>query len=235
MYEFTSRIRYSECGADSRLRLPELVNYFQDCAIFHAEDTGRGHAVWKQEGYAWLILTWQILLTGELPRCGDKVRVRTSPYAFRGFEGDRNFQMFAEDGTELARADARMLTFNIKAQRPVRVPEGDIEAFPIDPELAIDKMPAHVTVPEDAEELPGILIGPDAIDVQRHVNNEKYIDFAMRCIQEDRRVAEIRVQYIRQVRLNDTIVPFVRKDGEGAVCAFMLDGKPCAVIQLIFA
>ena len=41
MFEFTSRVRYSECAPDYRLSLAGLVNYLQDCAVFHAEDVGR--------------------------------------------------------------------------------------------------------------------------------------------------------------------------------------------------
>lgn len=58
MYEFTSNIRYSECAPDARLSLAGLVNYFQDCAVFHAIDVNRGPDTWKNEHYGWIITSW---------------------------------------------------------------------------------------------------------------------------------------------------------------------------------
>ena len=42
MYEFNSRVRYSEIDHHGTLTLPALINYFQDCSTFHSEDLGLG-------------------------------------------------------------------------------------------------------------------------------------------------------------------------------------------------
>ena len=38
MYEFNSRVRYSEIDHHGTLTLPALINYFQDCSTFQSED-----------------------------------------------------------------------------------------------------------------------------------------------------------------------------------------------------
>ena len=40
-YSFKSRIRYSEVGADNRLTMLSLLDYFQDASIFNSEAVGR--------------------------------------------------------------------------------------------------------------------------------------------------------------------------------------------------
>ena len=35
VYDFTSRVRYSETDADAKLSLTGIMNYFQDCSTFH--------------------------------------------------------------------------------------------------------------------------------------------------------------------------------------------------------
>ena len=40
MYEFNSRVRYSEIDHHGTLTLPALINYFQDCSTFQSEDCG---------------------------------------------------------------------------------------------------------------------------------------------------------------------------------------------------
>ena len=48
MYEFESRVRYSEIGHRGTMTLPALINYFQDCSTFHSEEVGLGMERLKQ-------------------------------------------------------------------------------------------------------------------------------------------------------------------------------------------
>ena len=36
MYDYKSRVRYSECDAKAEITLPALVNYLQDCCTFQS-------------------------------------------------------------------------------------------------------------------------------------------------------------------------------------------------------
>ena len=47
MYQFESRIRYSETGEDGCLTLTGMINYLQDCSIFQSEDMGVG-VIWTK-------------------------------------------------------------------------------------------------------------------------------------------------------------------------------------------
>ena len=47
MYQFKSRVRYSETGVDARLSLMGIMNYMQDCSTFQSEDCGV--LIWKKK------------------------------------------------------------------------------------------------------------------------------------------------------------------------------------------
>lgn len=49
MYEFDSRVRYSEVDHHGTMTVPALINYFQDCSTFQSEDLGIGTTVLKEE------------------------------------------------------------------------------------------------------------------------------------------------------------------------------------------
>ena len=53
MYAFESKVRYSEVGEDTRMTLYSVLNYFQDCSVFHSESVGRGTAVQEELGKAY--------------------------------------------------------------------------------------------------------------------------------------------------------------------------------------
>ena len=42
MYEFDSRVRYSETDAQGRMTWLALMDYFQDCSVFHSEAVNLG-------------------------------------------------------------------------------------------------------------------------------------------------------------------------------------------------
>ena len=48
MYEFDSRVRYSEVDHHGTMTVPALINYFQDCSTFQSEDLGIGTTVLKE-------------------------------------------------------------------------------------------------------------------------------------------------------------------------------------------
>ena len=42
IYQFDSRVRYSEVDENRRITLLSILNYFQDCSSFHSEKIGFG-------------------------------------------------------------------------------------------------------------------------------------------------------------------------------------------------
>ena len=53
MYEFDSRVRYSETDAQGRMTWLALMDYFQDCSVFHSEAVNLGVEVWTDAQKAW--------------------------------------------------------------------------------------------------------------------------------------------------------------------------------------
>ena len=48
MYQFKSRIRYSETDETGRLSVPGIINYMQDCSTFQSEDGRMGISYLKE-------------------------------------------------------------------------------------------------------------------------------------------------------------------------------------------
>ena len=60
MYIFDSRIRYSECDGQCKLRPEALLNYFQDVSTFQSEDLGVGIAYLMPRKLVWVLAAWQV-------------------------------------------------------------------------------------------------------------------------------------------------------------------------------
>ena len=90
MYTFTSRVRFSETDENGKLSLAGIMNYLQDCSVFHSEDVGNGTDMLKKRDRVWLLNSWQIIIK-ERPRCCEYIEIGTQAYQFKGTLGKRNF------------------------------------------------------------------------------------------------------------------------------------------------
>ena len=122
MYQFDSRVRYSETGENGELTLTGMINYLQDCSTFQSEDLGMGIEYLKEQKRAWWLSSWQIVVD-RCPVLGEEITVSTWPYDFKGMYGYRNFTIRDRKGNDLVRANSVWFLFDTEAGRPVRVRE----------------------------------------------------------------------------------------------------------------
>ena len=55
MYDFKSRVRYSEVNSERQLTLPALIDYLQNCCTFQSEDMNIGVEYLEQHHAAWVL------------------------------------------------------------------------------------------------------------------------------------------------------------------------------------
>ena len=147
MYEFDSRVRYSEVDHHGTMTVPALINYFQDCSTFQSEDLGIGTTVLKEEKRAWLLSYWQVILNRK-PELGEKITIGTFATEFKGLFGNRNFYMKDESGEQIACANSIWVYMDVEKGKPVRVDKEQAEAYGIDEPL---EMPYEDRKIEEAE------------------------------------------------------------------------------------
>ncbi|HCT91655.1 MAG TPA: acyl-[acyl-carrier-protein] thioesterase [Lachnospiraceae bacterium] len=230
-YAFPGRVRFSETGADKKLTLWGILNYFQDCATFHSEDSGVGIGLLAARDRVWVLSSWQICVD-RYPDVCENIEVATYPYAFKGLLGMRNFTMKTREGELLAWANSVWSFLEVSTGRPARV-EADIrERYGLDERLDMDYASRKVPVPEAGERRDPIVVQREHLDCNGHVNNGKYVQLAADYLPEDFGVGQMRAEYRRQVMLGDVLYPLVEQ-GDG-VCRVALcdgEGKPCEITE----
>ena len=182
MYQFESRVRYSEADERELLSIIGIINYFQDCSTFQSEDLGLGLSYLHEHRIAWLLNFWQIEIR-RFPKVGEYIRIGTSPYDFKGFMGFRNFLLETTEGEELAIANSVWSLMNMDSMRPERVPEVMAERYVRNPRMEMEYAPRKIALPEgeDTEITAAapILIGEHHLDSNHHVNNSQYVQLAL--------------------------------------------------------
>lgn len=233
MYTFNSRIRYSEVDYQAILTLQSLLDYFQDCSTFQAEDLGVGLAFTHARSCAWVLNMWQIDIE-RYPVLGERITVGTSPYDMRGFLGYRNFAMFDEAGKRVAVANTLWTMLDLKKGKPMLVPKKIAEAYEIEEKMKMEYLPRKIAIPENGVRQDEIKIGKGNLDSNRHVNNGQYVRMAMEFIPDDYKINRVRVEYKEQAFLDDVIIPVVyRNENSITVALNKKEKETYAIVELI--
>ncbi len=212
-YSFDSRVRYSEVDENGKLTTGSLINYFQDCSTFQAEDLGMGVGVLKDRSQAWILAYWQIVME-RMPVLAERISAATWAYEFKAFYGLRNFTLTGGDGQLCAWANSVWILFDTEKQRPVRVPADEAQRYAPEEKLAMDYAPRRIRL----KDLPGfkgmdpVIVERHHLDTNHHVNNGQYVQIASQFLPERAVVRQIRAEYKGQARLGDVMVPEVSSD-----------------------
>lgn len=210
MYDWKTRIRYSELDSDAVLSIGALVNVFQDCANFDSEDHGVGLSFLMENKMAWILLGWEFDIR-RLPTMGEHVVVSTMPYDFKGSFGYRNFVMSSQDGELLARADSMWMFANWETLRPLRIPEEIYGRYELEEAVYRADLRSKPAM-EDLKDVDTFCIMKQHLDTNHHVNNAQYVDFAAQYLPKDRTVKNMKVQYRKQAFLGDEVHAYVGED-----------------------
>ncbi len=236
MYEFESRVRYSEVDSDCRLKWSALVNYLQDCSTFQSEDLGVGVRYLFEKGLAWVLNYWQIDII-KLPELADRIIIGTVPYEIKGFMGLRNFYIKdARTGDMLVKANSIWTLIDLEKIRPVKADRKMIEAYVIGDKLDMEYTDRKINFEGEAFEKEAILIDAGMLDSNRHVNNEKYIETALTYLPEGKEIVRIRTEYKKSAFLGDELLPAVYLEADGSVgVEFTIKGDtaPCVKCQFV--
>lgn len=235
MYQFESKVRYSEVNSDRVLKLAALTDYLQDCCTFQSEGMGVGMDYLKDFRGGWVLSSWEIIIN-ELPKLSDVITVGTWPYEFKGFYGMRNFCVTNEAKERIAFANSVWVYMDMEAQRPARVPESVVAAYHAEEETPIefDWSDRKIKVEGDGVEGKPVTVQHYFIDTNHHMNNGKYILVAEEYLPEGFEVARVRAEYRKAAMLDDVLYPIVYTEEEKITVVLADEAKkPYAVVQFI--
>lgn len=252
MYQFESRVRYSETDSRGKLTPEGMMEYFEDCTTFQSEDIGLGVQFLKESHRVWVLSFVQIGIN-RYPALGERIVIQTIPYEIKGFLGYRNFVMRTLKDEVLAYANTMWTYLDTETGRPVKAPESMITAYGLSERYPMEYAPRKITMPEDQTCFEEIVVKPHHLDTNDHVNNVEYVRMARELMQDqhvlygrcdveepeekedERFVRALRVEYKQSALLGDVIYPVGAGNAKDGRMVFSLnnsEGKPYAVVEL---
>lgn len=214
MYSFKSRVRYSEINKEGILDIPSILNYFQDCSTFQSEHLGVGMDYLKKEKRAWVLNSWQIEFLHDVGMLED-IEIGTWSYGSKGVYGYRNFVLNRENGQRAVNANTIWVFTDMETGMPVKVQPKDVEVYGVEPQIKMADYGRKIKTEGEGQKESEFSVRKYHIDTNGHVNNVKYVQFAMEYLDDMRKVKVLRAEYKKSARYGDIICPVIYKEENG--------------------
>lgn len=177
-------VRYDDIDFTNKAFLPSIINYFTDVATFQATKLGLDVDTLKNIDRGWVLCQWDIDIF-RLPNFGETISVTTIPYSYKKFFAYRIFQIKDANGNILVEGKSSWMYLNLERRRPIRLKFEDIKPFGV---LEGDDEIIEVMKPQKLENFSyeaAFDVRYTDIDTNNHVNNSKYITWALETLNMD--------------------------------------------------
>jgi acyl-ACP thioesterase len=178
LFQMTFIPRISECSSNLQAKLSAILGYFEQIAHVHAQELHIGFRHTYPKGLAWIIGQYQVHIQ-KFPQLDQQCNVATWIEPENGKKDSiRYYQLTDAQNTVMVNAATHWLLFEMKTQQVIHYkdifpnfPSHDQPlTFPI---FAEDGFTQPLGDPR-SETIP---IRTDDIDLNRHVNHRKYIEW----------------------------------------------------------
>jgi len=183
-----------------------LFCFLQESAWRHANSRGFGWTHLAERNEFWVLAKMHVIIN-RMPNWTEKIRSETwgkSPELLTAF---RDFEFFDKNDQSIIRATSSWHILNKQTHRPTALSHF-VNNFPIVNRHAIAEKPQKIQPPPSVSTKSAVhAIFSSDIDMNQHVNNTRYVQWAMDCIpfeyQTNYVLREINVNFLSQARFGE--------------------------------
>jgi medium-chain acyl-[acyl-carrier-protein] hydrolase len=184
---------------NQRLSLVRLIDYLNEAAGNHSKSFGYPLKSLFEEGYSWILLSWNIQIN-ELLLLQEQINIETWISQTKRCFAYREFIIKDNHYNTVAKASSQWLFYNIKKKKPAKIFSEFSNPEIIKPEKACEQTILNSDILKQSSTkniTNGFVIQKEDIDILDHVHNSKYIDWILNVKPE-----EVRLQYkLRQLQI----------------------------------
>ncbi|MEA4898226.1 MAG: thioesterase [Christensenellaceae bacterium] len=226
-------VAVSDCDADGRLKPSALLTLMQELAEVNAAGLGAGRVKLVEDGICWVLYRLRYAFS-LLPAVGDRLRATTWPSGLKGPFFERGFRFEDTAGAMIGEAITTWVLFDIDKRRVLR-PSALKTPVPINAELSCSLAPPGALRMEGLEPVERRTVRYTELDVNGHMNNARYADWALDLLRsggEARPVRGMQINFIAEGRLHDQVTLSARLTEAGALIEGRRDGEARAMFEI---
>ena len=207
-YRETYKVRNYEADFNNQVKISSLFNYMQEIASNHADSLGWGFEHLEKEDLFWVLSRAKIIMN-EYPPAGSNIIVETWPKNINKLFANRDFRFYDINNNIIGSATTAWLMVKRTSLRPVR-PEILLTYLPVfDAIPGIDEILEKLPEAEEKIFLHQIETGYNDIDINRHTNNARYVEYILDCFSDnffiENKIKAVQVNFLNQTKAGDKL------------------------------
>lgn len=208
MFRHSYFAQYHDCDTRQRLTALAMMRYFEDIALLQSDSLGVGLRYYAEEQVAWLLHKWDIRIR-RAPVFKDDVHVLTQPMAMRRFLANRRYEITSGGGELLVEADSQWVFVDMARRRPARIRREIFEKYDLHEDVENLPAPGAIDAPARGDVTREFHVRKSDIDVNRHVNNIRYVDWAFDALPDELALGgtlrRLRIHYRKEVHYGEEV------------------------------
>lgn len=233
---FTTRIHLgtSECDYRGQWKIASILEAAQNTANEHSDALQIWHRDLESKGVSWVLSKTEISVE-RYPRLGETVFIKTFTKGVRALFSPRYFLIEDEAGDEVARIGSLMLLLDHSTRKAVAPDKVGI-MVPDSPDLSPTiKIPMRKVKVEGKKKLRNHVPQYSDIDVNRHVNNTKYVEWLCNDLGFDvlnhQEIESATICYLVEILPEQTVTNALVINGDQFQYSGESNGTPCFEIS----
>jgi acyl-ACP thioesterase len=233
VYSTDARVAASHTDEKGRLKLVSAIDMMQDCSQLWLESEPVLEKFFADNNMVQFLVSRQLDVI-RLPLYGEKLKITTSVYECRNVYGFRNTRICDEAGKPCFLCWAVGAFVNTGTGRPGRLSREVLESLTMDPKIEMEYLDKKIILPES---IPGrkeepIKVKRQDIDFNKHMNNARYVDYAVEYLPPQFEIKRLRIEYKLPSVYGDSLYPQVIEEGEKTFVVFNDEGNnPKALME----
>lgn len=208
MFSKKYSLRTSDYDVNKNLRISSILDLFQDAAGIHSDLLNVGYDDLIKQNLIWVLLRTK-LVVHSMPEMHSDVTVKTWPHKPSSFGYIRDYQILDDNGNVITEGSSLWAIIDSTLRKPVITDNCiyKIDSYYDDP--AFDVKISKRLRDFDTEELSPYSVCPSAsdIDINGHVNNTKYANFAFNSLNTlgEPDIREFQIDYHHEIMMKDKV------------------------------
>ncbi|WP_315081770.1 acyl-ACP thioesterase domain-containing protein [uncultured Clostridium sp.] len=198
-------VNYYDVDSNLKCKLSSIINYICDVGSRQSELIGGGMEYCTTNNCAWVFYKYDIKMY-RYPKFGETISLTTKAIGFKKFYGLRKYYIKDSEGVLIGEALALFFLINIEKRRPMRIQKEQYEFYGVDDDLDHDVSMEDIEKVEEEQFIKEFQIRYSDIDSNKHVNNVKYIEWAIEAVP---------LETIKEYELNRIKVLFAKETTYG--------------------
>lgn len=217
-----------------KLDYETILRILENTASRHSDNSGDDVIESSRRGITWVLTDWRVQI---VHRPDSKAPLRVTTWVRDSVPTGRIFRDYTladEHGTELVRAESRLVLFDLRTQKIIRIDQPRFRSYQPEARGVFASAAPRLRAPADFDGEKTLPLRRSDMDFNGHVHNTKYLDFALEALPDTvprDAFTGIRMVYPKAVKDVEAItLKYNLSDGNPFVCVYSGDTL-CTLIR----